>query len=212
MNESKFKKLQNQFDRNNCDKCLRLKQQMDRFVPSSPILNFYMGTGTDQSNRTIHDIWAFSDSKLEKVHDYIQWLFPTSIKSDYNTSAPVLSLDERKKFSKSEIYKKNVKKSLDMMLRFYGLERKSVSGKNVISMNSHTFHERSKNWLRSRNHNFHRLSRIIRSLGELGLKDFSNALYHCLTRDIYPLFQNVIGDSVKHWKLSFIRSTKYART
>ena len=96
------------------------------------------------------------------------------------------------------------------MLRFYGLERKTVSGKNVIRMNSNTFHERSKNWLRSRNHNFHRLSRIIRSLGELGLKDFAKALYHCLTRDIYPLFQNVIGDSVKHWKLSFIRSTKYA--
>ena len=98
MNESKFKKLQNQFNKNNCDKCLRLKQQMDGFVPSSRILNFYMGTGTDQSNRTIHDVWNFSNSKLEKVHDYIQWLFPTSIKSKYNTSAPVLTLEEEKVF------------------------------------------------------------------------------------------------------------------
>ena len=210
MNESKFKKLQNQFNKNNCDKCLRLKQQMDGFVPSSRILNFYMGTGTDQSNRTIHDVWNFSNSKLEKVHDYIQWLFPTSIKSKYNTSAPVLTLDERKKFSKTDIYKKNMKKSLDMMLRFYGLERKTVSGKNVIRMNSKTFHERSKNWLQPSNHNFQRLSRIIRSLSELGMKDFAKALYHCLTRDIYPMFQNVIGDSMKHWKLSFISGTKHA--
>ena len=210
MNESKFKKLQNQFNKNNCDKCLRLKQQMDGFVPSSRILNFYMGTGTDQSNRTIHDVWNFSNSKLEKVHDYIQWLFPTSIKSKYNTSAPVLTVEERKKFSKSDIYKKNVKKSLDMMLRFYGLERKTVSGKNVIRMNSKTFHERSKNWLQPSNHNFQRLSRIIRSLSELGMKDFAKALYHCLTRDIYPMFQNVIGDSMKHWKLSFISGTKHA--
>ena len=207
MNESKFKKLQNQFNKNNCDKCLRLKQQMDGFVPSSRILNFYMGTGTDQSNRTIHDVWNFSNSKLEKVHDYIQWLFPTSIKSKYNTSAPVLTLEERKKFSKTDIYKKNMKKSLDMMLRFYGLERKTVSCKNVICMNSKTFHERSKNWLQPSNHNFQRLSRIIRSLSELGMKDFAKALYHCLTRDIYPMFQNVIGDSMKHWKLSFISGT-----
>ena len=205
MNGSKLKQLQKQFDKYKCDKCASIKQEMDRYVQSSPIINFYMGTGKDQSHRTIRDVLNFSDSELEETHDYIQWLFPTSIRSDYNRYAPVLTLEERRRFARNDVCKKNMVKSLDVMLRFYGLER----NRTVIRMDPVVFRDRSKIWLRRRNHNFYRLSRIVRSLGELGMKDFSKALYHCLTREIYPRFKNVIGDLVKHWKLSFISGNKH---
>ena len=70
MNESKFKKLQNQLNKNNCDKCLHLEQQMDRFVPLSPILNFYKGTGTDSSNRRM-DFFKFEVGKGSRLYSMV---------------------------------------------------------------------------------------------------------------------------------------------
>ena len=46
-----------------------------------PIVTFYRGEGRDAAGRSISDIWGWDDRRLEAVHDYIQWLFPTSHRS-----------------------------------------------------------------------------------------------------------------------------------
>ena len=40
------------------------------------IIGFYSGTEPDHRGRYLHEIQRWSDDQLEKVHDYIQWLFP----------------------------------------------------------------------------------------------------------------------------------------
>ena len=45
-------------------------------MPADPIVTFYSG-GADDRGRTLEQILAWADDRLESVHDYIQWVFPT---------------------------------------------------------------------------------------------------------------------------------------
>ena len=108
-------------------------------VTLTPILEYYRGFGTDQSNRTVRDIWNFSFKKLENIHDYIQWLFPTSQRSVFNVNAPVLTIFDKLEFLNRVVYRKNLNKSLEVMLNFYGLERHYLNNKIIISRNPVTF-------------------------------------------------------------------------
>ena len=212
--QKSYAQLEKEYKKYNCDVCLKLQQQMDRYASSqqqqnrrdspSPILLYYSKKGTDQSNRTIEDVWSFTNTKLEKVHDYIQWLFPTTVMSEHNEYAPVLTREDIRKFKNCISYRKNMLKSLDLMLNFYGLVRLPLNGK-VLIQTSTNFKTRSKVWLTEDNHNFLRLSRIIRSLSELGMKANAEALYHCLKDKIYPDYKKVIkSSSLRYWKKSLV--------
>lgn len=51
---------------------------------------FISGAGSDHINRTIHEIWGFTDPQIENTHDFIQWLFPLNEKSRAVPQSPVL--------------------------------------------------------------------------------------------------------------------------
>src|SRR5438067_2661486 len=57
------------------------------------LLNFYRGTDSDNMGRRIESIWGWDFTKLESVHDYIQWLFPLAKASQYNPDAPLLDAE-----------------------------------------------------------------------------------------------------------------------
>ena len=169
---------------------------------TSPLLNFYSKKGTDQSGRYITDIWHFSLYELEDVHNYIQWLFPTSQKSRYNKYPGPLTHHERAQFSQGYEYQNNLLISLEVMLKFYGLVMKRNNNSINITCNQNTFKKRAKVWINKDNpHNFDRFSRILRSLTELGMKKVSDALLKCLLKEIYPnpLYHNIIGNSIHYW-------------
>ena len=60
-------------------------------IGSDPIIDFYLGKAPDGAGRCIEEIWKFGHERLERVHDYIQWLFPLPDKSPFNRDAPVLT-------------------------------------------------------------------------------------------------------------------------
>jgi histone H3/H4 len=170
----------------------------------SDIFKFYIGEGTDQSNRRINDIWNFSNKDLERKHDFIQWLFPISKESRYNEHAPVLTQDDIREFSKDPRCKENMIKSLDVMLQFYGLKRTT---QNSIIIDESLFETRKNGWLRRGNHNLLRLSRIIQSLRECGLRYLAEALYRCLSEDIYPNFKEATERALGFWRESLTPHT-----
>ena len=43
------------------------------------------------SGHTLSEILSWSDDRLEAVHDYIQWLFPTGLPSGVNPAPPLVS-------------------------------------------------------------------------------------------------------------------------
>ena len=61
---------------------------------NKPIVDFYSGKTKDSSGRTLMEIHAWGYDELEKIHDYIQWLFPLPEPSQYNPLAPVLDAEQ----------------------------------------------------------------------------------------------------------------------
>ena len=173
-------------------------------VSKTPLLLYYIGQGPDQSGRYIFDVWNFTFYQLEAVHDYIQWLFPTSLHSGVNVRVKGTTKEERNEFVHGpykEQYRSNLSKSLDVMLRFYGLMKKQYKKDAIIiTRDPSSFKERAKIWLvRNRdgtdNHNNARISRILRCLSELGLRKECEALLLGLRKEIYsdPKYRSIIG-------------------
>ncbi len=132
----------------------------------SAILHFYRG-GTDASGRTLAEILAWDDAPLEMVHDYIQWLFPLPERSAFNADAPLLTSEDIAAFRNDTALRDRLRTAYHRMLRFYALP----------TNNPEAF---TPQWLTPGNHNFLRITRILRCLRLLGLeaeaRDFLNQL------------------------------------
>lgn len=132
------------------------------------IIEFQLGKGTDSQGRTIDEIWSLNDFWLEHDHKYIQWLFPIDTQNKFNRHAPILTLEDRKAFSRSEALKQAQRNSLSMMLRFFGMLQ---VGSRILA--SEQLNIRDYIWLKHGGHNHLRISRIIRSLMLCGQAELS---------------------------------------
>lgn len=160
------------------------------------IVKFYKGITTDQSNRYISDILSFSFEEQELIHDYIQWLFPLREESIFNPSAPKLTKAEIAEFRASEELQLALLRSLKFMLRFYGYQ---LSEDNMTITKSTDFDVRTKKWLTPFNHNYLRISRILKSLVVLGQKEIAKEFLNHL-EELYDENHNLIGNSIIHWR------------
>ena len=145
---------------------------------TNPLIDFYLGQSPDRRGRTIRKIWAFKDDELEAVHDFIQWLFPLAERSGFNPSAPVLDAETIQAFRERPELRANLRVSLERMLRVYGFEL--IEGETLRVMPAPNFAERADNWLSYSNHNHLRITRILKSLCLLGLKEEAEALFRTL--------------------------------
>jgi hypothetical protein len=149
-------------------------------MATDAIVIFYSG-GVDHRGRTREEILAWDDERLESVHDYIQWLFPTVAPSAVNPSAPLITPDTVGAFANEPALRERLRESLDRMLRFYGLRRESADSQGErITVDGPRFRTRAGVWFHPGNHNHLRLTRIMQSLRTLGLVRDALALQHCL--------------------------------
>lgn len=116
------------------------------------ILAFYRG-GPDDKGRTLTEILAWEDRRLENAHDYVQWVFPNRTRSRYNPAAPLLTDETVKAFRTDPTLKARLLQSASRMDTFYadGPEKPL--------------------WVSDSNHNYLRITRILLCLNELGLSD-----------------------------------------
>jgi hypothetical protein len=148
------------------------------------IVAFYSG-GTDDQGRTLEEILGGSDHFLEVTHDYIQWLFPTSVRSGVNPSAPLVTADTAAAFAARPELRDGLSRALDRMLAFYGLRRNvDAQGGLKIAIDWAALPDGTPSWLRPHDHNHLRLTRIMKSLAELGLASEAKALQRCLIADV----------------------------
>ncbi|XP_068583247.1 opioid growth factor receptor-like protein 1 [Cebidichthys violaceus] len=115
--------------------------------------------------------WRGDYDKLEHNHTYIQWLFPLR-EQGLNFYAHELTQDEIKEFQSTREAKRRFLAAYSLMLDFYGVKLLDKSG-NVA---------RAPNWqerfqhLNESQHNYLRITRILKSLGELGYEAFKAPL------------------------------------
>ena len=138
------------------------------------LIRFLEWEGKDNKNRTIETIWLYSDKELEKVHDYIQWIFPLKEVSRANPSCPVLTDEMIQYIRSSEQIQQNMVASFRRMCLFYGMEYRPEENKvHIVKLEK----DMKRVWLKPFNHNFKRISRIIGSLTLCGRKDLAQQFY-----------------------------------
>ena len=166
---------------------------------ASRIVQFYYGDGLDHRGRTLDQLQTQTPDGLERNHDYIQWLFPLPERSSANADAPLLLPADIREFNHSEELRSNLLRSLAVMLGFYGLETTGNTGELEIRR-SGNFMARSRVWLTPFNHNFLRITRILRCLSLLGCLEHARAMLGCL-EGIYRDHPAIIGQKTfQFWK------------
>ncbi|CAO2652515.1 Nn.00g007980.m01.CDS01 [Neocucurbitaria sp. VM-36] len=74
----------------------------------------------DARNRTLEEILSWSDSQLERCHNYIQMLFPLPEGSPFNWEAPVITRKVMLEFRSRRELRDSLRTSFERMLEFYG--------------------------------------------------------------------------------------------
>ncbi|XP_067092719.1 opioid growth factor receptor-like protein 1 [Osmerus mordax] len=126
----------------------------------------------------ILNTWRGDYEKLEHNHTYIQWLFPLR-EQGLNFYAQELTQEEMKEFQNTREAKRRFLQAYTLMLDFYGIKLLDKSG-NVA---------RASNWkerfqhLNESQHNYLRITRILKSLGELGFESFKRPLVRLLLEE-----------------------------
>lgn len=155
----------------------------------SRIINFYYGKAKTARGFTIDQVWEFDDDRLERYHDYINWLFALDEPSQYDKNSPVLTMEDIKEFRDSDLLQKHVIKSLELMLKFYGFEHGYVSPPIKAKI---------ERWVSPDNHNFLRITRILKFLNLIGKQYEAIKFLHALL-GIYQMYPNTIGNDVIYW-------------
>lgn len=174
------------------------------------IIGFYEGREKNQVGMSIDEIREMDDKKLEKDHHYIQWIFPDTEKSLAVPTSPVLSQLDIDTFWEREDLQRILIEMFSKMMDFYGLNFYKSSKKEFAVEPGKNFEKRAKEWITSRNHNFLRLTRIMRSMVLLGRADLAAALQKCLS-DIYEdeKYKKIIGSTTKQfWDEAITQETE----
>lgn len=167
---------------------------------SEEFLAFYLNRCPDAEGRMIEEIWSWNYQTLEYTHDYIQWLFPLKERSRFNWKAPILNEQIIQAFRTNEQLRVHLKKSLKVMLKFYGLQCNECSNLDVEIIKSDEYQERKANWIELGNHNYLRLTRILTSLSILGLENYAQALFKCLDQIYSEETRNLGSETYTYWK------------
>lgn len=169
----------------------------------NPLIAFYTGSGTDAAGRTLDEVQRQNPAWLERTHDCIQWLFPLPEPSRFNPSAPALDPATIDLFRQDPAIQARLLRSFEVMLAFYGFEH-DLSEPDVPDVwLADDFERRSRNWLTPNNHNYLRISRILRSLRLLGLEECSSAWFEALDHLYRTWALHIINSaSHRHWRMA----------
>jgi Opioid growth factor receptor (OGFr) conserved region len=142
----------------------------------SLLLDFYRGLETDTDGRFLKEILAWPDATFEAIHAPLQWLFSIPEPTKFNSEAPLLTKNDIATFKSDPLLQANLMKSFKRILTFLGL---SLSDKGEV-VEGQNFTARVPDAWASPNHNWLRITRILRSLMLLGMETQAQSLYERL--------------------------------
>jgi len=144
---------------------------------ASRILDFYRLEMPDSEGRMLEQYWRWDQERVEQTHDFIQWMFPLEEQSAFNPDAPLLTKDDEAAFRREPQLRSSLRRSLGFFLNFLGL---AIAPDGRVSPNEN-FHQRIALWRRP-NHNWLRITRMLKSLRLLGCEDEARAVWKCLKK------------------------------
>ena len=163
------------------------------------IVPFYLGEKSDLEGRKIQQMWAWDFEELECAHDYIQWLFPLAEKSHFNPYAPVVDENVIQAFRENPRLQQNLLQSFSIMLNFYGLALSRDEQGNVCVEKSKNYLARKHEWLNMLDHNYLRITRILKCLMAFDLIQEAQAFYECLQKIYREDRDQIGGETFQYW-------------
>ena len=148
-------------------------------MTESALVRFHAGVATDSRGRRIEEILDWDDGQLERVHDYIQWLFPLTERSAFNPGAPILTPLDIAAFRQRPDLRASLRKAFLRLLAFYGFAE-TAGDRDIRIIRAPNFPRRAQDWATPRNHNLLRISRILRAMSQLGLEQEARAFLAAL--------------------------------
>ena len=146
---------------------------------AGPIHAFLAGDGRDGRGRSLAEVLAFDDAHIERVHDFIQWLFPLAEPSRAVPGAPVLGAAEATAIRADPAARAGLLAARDRMLRFY-------SG--------------TDGWRTAFDHNHLRITRILTSLRDLVGLEEAEAFHEAVLRLNDRAGSPVNPGSLDYWR------------
>ena len=140
---------------------------------------FLRGDGRDGRGRTLGDVVGFDDTRIEAVHDFVQWLFPLAEASRAVPGAPVLDTAEAAAIRADPRALAGFRAGLDRMSRFYA---------------------RSEEWLSAFDHNHLRITRIIAATRDLLGRPEAEAFHRLVLARNAAAGSPVNHDSLRYWE------------
>ncbi|XP_078397986.1 opioid growth factor receptor-like protein 1 [Cetorhinus maximus] len=152
--------------------------------------------------------WKGDYDKLEHNHTYIQWLFPLR-EPGLNWHAEELTAEEIKEFLKTKKAKNNYLQVYEIMLDFFGMKLEDKNTGRVA---------RASNWkerfqhLNESQHNYLRITRILKSLGEFKFESFQIHLVRLLLHEalVEETLPNMLHSALEYFVYT-IKSRKERR-
>ena len=143
--------------------------------------NFLTNIEPDYKNRFLNDIWSFTDEDIEHTHDFIQLLFPLNEQSEsvfhgyyLNTKISIINIKS------NDLAKSNIVTSSKWFLSFL---------------------ERNTHWRRKHDHNYLRITRIIKSLRLLVSDEEANKFYESFIELIDESLRSKINlTTLSYWE------------
>lgn len=150
-------------------------------------LNFLNKNDKTASGYTYDQLHNWCDDDWENHHDFIQWLFPLNEPSMHNSNGPVLNAEAFQKIKDDPQLLNAIKSNYDRFLSYAGIHRtnKGLEFKNY-----------SKDFWEIPNHNWLRITRVLKSLNLCGLTDCSQEFWKFLQK--LPIH----GSTIIYWELA----------
>jgi hypothetical protein len=165
----------------------------------SALTKFYRGEGVDRRGRTLADLWAFDDARMEGVHDFIQWMFPTREPSLYNPDAPLLTDSDVDEFRSDPRLRANLLRSFERFLAVLGLRYQDGA---VVEAPDY---DTKKVVFQGFNHNWLRITRVLASTRLLGLEGPGRAFFDFLKARRDAGASGVTADTFRYWEDAALR-------
>ena len=144
-------------------------------------VNFLTNNEPDFKNRFLKDIWNFSDEDIEHTHDFIQLLFP---------------LNEESNAVSNGIY-------LDSSEVIFSIKVNKLATENIVKSSKWflSFLARNSHWKRKHDHNYLRVTRIIKSLRLLVSDQEANKFYESFMQLIDEnLISRINSTTLHYWE------------
>ena len=115
---------------------------------------------------TIHSTWCDDNNHLETHHSYIQWLLPTRDARSSNPAAQPLQRHEARAIDSDPALLARARRSVQMMLRFWGLSLASAAAGETVRRDDACWREQFENLCRHPHNNL-RITRALKFIGEI---------------------------------------------